>query len=332
MQHIKNRLPNIKREMCSKILHLKEKIKNYGGNEIEDIEKLRMKLLHCLTKFSNNFSDILEGTGKVLKDSSIKLHGGARIVNIFHVLFKGELEHIGPFKDLSDNNIKTAIKNACGTRLNLFVPDRAFEILVRRQISKLRSPCLACVERVFEELQRVSLTFEWLETKQFYNLKDKIIVTVNKMMQRFVDPTVNFINNLIDIELAYINIKHEDFMTGGEATTKAYTEFINYKTKDKYMFNFLEKKIILKKKPGSINSRELTEIYIIKNLLKSYFKIVKKNIGDMIPKTVMHLLVNKTRKTMQSELVSNIYKDEIFKSLLFEDPEVEKKRIIILVS
>jgi hypothetical protein len=41
---------------------------------------------------------------------------------------------IGPFSGLSDESIRIAIRNSTGARLALFVPDRAFEILVRQQV------------------------------------------------------------------------------------------------------------------------------------------------------------------------------------------------------
>ena len=65
----------------------------------------------------------------------MQLYGGARIINIFHVVFQGELDMIGPFSGLTDEHIRIAIKNSCGARLALFVPDRAFEILVKQQVT-----------------------------------------------------------------------------------------------------------------------------------------------------------------------------------------------------
>lgn len=42
-----------------------------------------------------------------------------------------------------------------GTRHSLFVPEIAFETLVKRQITKLEDPSLRCVELVYEELDRL---------------------------------------------------------------------------------------------------------------------------------------------------------------------------------
>ncbi len=44
------------------------------------------------------------------------------------------------------------------------------------------------------------------------------------------------------------------------------------------------------------------------SLLGSYFNICRKNIGDTIPKSVMHFLVNESKFNLQNELVSALYK------------------------
>ena len=38
---------------------------------------------------------------------------------------------IDPFDQLGEEDIKTAIRNACGLRPSLFVPEEAFEVLVK---------------------------------------------------------------------------------------------------------------------------------------------------------------------------------------------------------
>jgi dynamin 1-like protein len=55
-------------------------------------------------------------------------------------------------------------------------------------------------------------------------------------------------------------------------------------------------------------------------LIKSYFSIVKKNIADLIPKTIMAFLVNESKQIAQRELVSEIYKQGNLDELMVEDP------------
>lgn len=69
------------------------------------------------------------------------------------------------------------------------------------------------------------------------------------------------------------------------------------------------------------------EIMIIKNLITSYFNVVRKNLNDIVPKTIIAMLVNKTKNQAQRELVAQIYAAETdFKQLLIEDDNTKRKR------
>ena len=50
-----------------------------------------------------------------------------------------------------------------------------------------------------------------------------------------------------------------------------------------------------KEEMGNSSPRSQMEIRIIKNLITSYFNIVRKNLNDLVPKTVISMLVNKSK-------------------------------------
>eukprot|EP00920_Eleutheroschizon_duboscqi_P017428 GHVT01041582.1.p1 GENE.GHVT01041582.1~~GHVT01041582.1.p1 ORF type:complete len:361 (+),score=56.75 GHVT01041582.1:304-1386(+) len=74
--------------------------------------------------------------------------GGARVHFIFHDWYANPLSEFDPLQGVTDHEIQTAIRNATGPRAALFVPEGAFDILVKRQIRHLESPSLQCVEQV----------------------------------------------------------------------------------------------------------------------------------------------------------------------------------------
>ena len=49
--------------------------------------------------------------------------------------------------------------------------------------------------------------------------------------------------------------------------------------------------------------RVIMETRVIQNLIQSYFDLVKKNIADLVPKSIMAFLINESRRIAQSELV-----------------------------
>lgn len=53
---------------------------------------------------------------------------------------------------------------------------------------------------------------------------------------------------------------------------------------------------------------------------------MKKNISDMVPKTIMAFLVTESRKKAQAELVEMIYKQSNLKELVVEDPMITANR------
>ena len=57
---------------------------------------------------------------------------------------------------------------------------------------------------------------------------------------------------------------------------------------------------------------------MIKKLIVSYFNVVKKNVNDSIPKTIITMLVNQSKNICERELISELYKTEKF-DYLFEE-------------
>jgi dynamin 1-like protein len=68
------------------------------------------------------------------------------------------------------------------------------------------------------------------------------------------------------------------------------------------------------------------ETNLIRSLITSYFNIVRQTIQDLIPKAIMHLLVNFTSKHIQDRLVSSLYKPDLFQELLNEDETLVTER------
>lgn len=133
---------------------------------------------------------------------------------IFHETFGRTLDSIHPLAGLTKMDILTAIRNATGPRPALFVPEVSFELLVKRQIRRLEEPSLRCVELIHEEMQRIIQhcgTEVQQEMLRFPKLHEKIVDVVTQLLRRRLPTTNAMVENLVAIELAYINTKHPDF-------------------------------------------------------------------------------------------------------------------------
>jgi hypothetical protein len=146
------------------------------------------------------------------------LEGGARISYIFTDVFAEALSGVGAFDGTTDEEVRMTIRNANGTRPALFVPEMAFDILVRRQIARLETPGVQCVDLVYEELQRIALQSQPTELTRYPTLRDRMSEVVSTLLRRCLSPTQMMISNLVKIELAYINVSHPDFVTSNRAT------------------------------------------------------------------------------------------------------------------
>jgi replication fork clamp-binding protein CrfC len=106
-----------------------------------------------MTQFARDFVSSIEGTNVDI--STKELSGGARIYYIFNDVFGHALASIDSTSNLGNHDIRTAIRNSKGPRPSLFIPETAFDLLVKPQIKLLESPSLRCVELVYEELVKI---------------------------------------------------------------------------------------------------------------------------------------------------------------------------------
>lgn len=72
-----------------------------------------------------------------------------------HRLPHADMSHVA-CSELTEEDVRTAIKNSAGVKGTLMLPDAPFELLVRRALSRLLAPALQCKEFVHSELLRIA--------------------------------------------------------------------------------------------------------------------------------------------------------------------------------
>ncbi|EFX86061.1 hypothetical protein DAPPUDRAFT_309039 [Daphnia pulex] len=208
MHHIRDCLPELKTRVNLMMSQFQALLHSYG----DQVRDKSQTLLQIITKFASSYCATIEGTARNIETT--ELCGGARICYIFHETFGRTLDSIHPLSGLTTLDILTAIRNATGPRPALFVPEVSFELLVKRQIRRLEDPSLRCIELVHEEMQRIIQhcgTEVQQEMLRFPKLHEKIVDVVTTLLRQRLPPTNIMVENLVAIELAYINTKHPDF-------------------------------------------------------------------------------------------------------------------------
>uniref|UniRef100_A0A8C5BXN4 Interferon-induced GTP-binding protein Mx n=1 Tax=Gadus morhua TaxID=8049 RepID=A0A8C5BXN4_GADMO len=148
--HIRDTLPALRSKMQSQLLSLEKEVEEHKSFRPDDPNRKTKALLQMVQQFGVDFEKCIEGSGDQVDTSN--LSGGAKINRIFHERFPYELVRMEFDEKELRKEISYAIKNIHGVRTGLFTPDLAFEAIVKKQIIKLKDPCLKCVDLVVSEL------------------------------------------------------------------------------------------------------------------------------------------------------------------------------------
>lgn len=489
MSHIRDRLPDIKARLNTLMGQTQQELASYGNKQFSGKEHRGSLILQLMTRFASSFISSIDGTSSEI--STKELCGGARIYYIFNDVFGNSLETVDPTHNLTVSDIRTAIRNSTGPRPSLFVPELAFDLLVKPQIKLLESPSQRCVELVYEELIKICHTCGSQELLRFPRLQGKLIEVVSDLLRERLGPCSGYVESLISIQRAYINTNHPNFLGAaaamssiiqnkqeeerkavmaeekrkrekrrmkeigaangvaalpeeeeGQSESKAQnlpvrsqsakgarnmsppvgrhaengiTATLNGHTnpagfggpRDSFLNYFFGKEGVqsvatppshaaLNRSAGhasepsisqslrrpevrspmmphdeytapaeyggdvsvfvswffpspsflydrcrtdpffssqphenaepSLSDREMLETELIRRLISSYFNIVRETIADQVPKAIMHLLVNHSKDVVQNRLVSELYKEDLFGELLYEDDGIKAER------
>uniref|UniRef100_A0A8C9L5X6 dynamin GTPase n=1 Tax=Pavo cristatus TaxID=9049 RepID=A0A8C9L5X6_PAVCR len=190
--HIRDTLPGLRNKLQSQLLSIEKEVEEYKNFRPDDPARKTKALLQMVQQFAVDFEKRIEGSGDQI--DTYELSGGARINRIFHERFPFEL-------------VKVLFLCITG----LFTPDLAFEAIVKKQVQKLKEPSLKCVDMVVSELtSTIRKCSEKLS--QYPHLREEMERIVTTHIREREGRTKDQVMLLIDIELAYMNTNHEDFI------------------------------------------------------------------------------------------------------------------------
>lgn len=359
-QQIKKCLPLLRTKLQGMIQEKEKEMKNFGKvyETNNDPSSKAAQLISLLNKYNKNFTETLSGEYFIEND----LCGGAKINYILDNVFKRKVYELDPYGEMKDDEVQTQIRNVCGLNPSQIISDKAFEILVRKQIEALKGPSLECVMQVYQELRRISVKVSIADFEVFQNLGKAITEVMEDIIKRMLGPTEHMIEQIFKIEKGFINTKHPDFIHQRELilSNRAFntmsTKTLSNVNENAY-YNVPEEKedekengfwgsLFSKDKPkrqhsqpnprndifnlGSpndfIRQREKEELETIKKLVNCYQQIVKKNLIDYVPKTVITLLINQTTAACEEELVGRLYQGNKIDSMLQKNEEAYRKQ------
>ncbi|ORY37195.1 hypothetical protein BCR33DRAFT_758928 [Rhizoclosmatium globosum] len=365
LHHIRNTLPEIKAKISQGLNKYQSELEQLGDPMGDDDSNNMNVILNIITEFTSEFRTAIDGTSSDI--ATDELSGGARISFVFHEIFTGAIRSMDPFAEnaIKDGDIRTILYNTSGSTPALFVNTAAFEILVKQQIKRLEDPSLKCVGLVYDELVRIlNKILQRPVFKRFPTLRERFYNTslgpTNKLVSDFIAMESNFVNTghpdfipgnkaagIAQERIASRNAPMMDkILPPGQKQPAApkdpQLELLNQGREEKGFFGGIfaggAKKTskpgvlesppaVLKASATNMSEREALETETIKVLILSYYNIVKRTVADIVPKSIMLNLVVHAKEDLQRELLSELYKKEVFEDGLKEsEVTVERRR------
>lgn len=208
--HIRDHLPALRDRLQKQMLTLEKDVEEYKHFRPDDPTRKTKAMLQMIQQLQTDFERNIEGSGSAAINTS-ELSGGARINRLFHERFPFEIVKMEFDEKELRKEIAFAIRNIHGIRVGLFTPDMAFEAIVKKQINRLREPSLKCVDLVIMELGNVvrRCTTRMNRYPRLREETERIITThIREREQKTKDQLLI----IVDVELAYMNTNHEDFI------------------------------------------------------------------------------------------------------------------------
>lgn len=390
MWHVRETLPALRARIHGAVGECSAELASFGDPAREQRMGQGAFLLHLLSGYTRNFADALEGHLVYSQQEAPpdRLVGGARLHYIFHRVFARSVLDFDTLAGLPDLEIRAAMRNAAGSKPQLFVPEVAFDELVKRQIRKLEEPSLECVRLVYEELRQLAAQSEVAEMQRFNGFREKVLEVAHRVIRDCLPPTNQMVANIIKIELAHIAVDHPDFIGGSRAMSQVQVQTavadLDAAVEECRTCTSLSPQISSPRREGGARAldshqapssaqlprvdaedvgvmrrnrwgdmvrassadtqlrlpsvplvvtpsckpsdKERMDTELLKSLIQSYFAIVKLKIIDVVPKCIMHFLVNAVRESLHYECVAEIYRQDLFSALLQEGEDVRRRR------
>ena len=222
-RHIANLLPSLQDKIVNRRNEAARELAALGDGRPEDPARQAALVLEKLHGYSAAFCNSV--TGRSADLSTTALEGGARIHFVLQDIFVKGLQSLDPTEAMSEEDIRTAIQNAAGTKAVLLLPEEPFEVLVKQAIKKMTEPCQKCARIVHDELGRIARGLvAGQDVARYPRLSQAIEDATRDFLTEGLVPAEAMIGSLVDCQLAHINTSHPDFVGGSTALKMAQQE------------------------------------------------------------------------------------------------------------
>ena len=304
IEHIKRAIPGLRTRVTTLIQDKEQELERLGNDPTDGMFNPKELILQMISTYDKSFEDLSEG--KVGDQIDDDLKGGARISRIFTNQFEKEVLAIPPIQAAQLREVWFLMRNHSGITVPIFVSHQAFESLIRRQVESLRPPALKAVNLVANEILNIHAQVTFPELEKYPQAKDHIRNVVEDLVNSCVEPTVQFVNDVIDNEKIFINTARHDFRGAAILAEK--------KKRDA---------VPVRKTKAQVD-QDSTRTLV--SLCARYFELVRTQIVDLIPKAIIMMLVEGSSKQLRDVLLKKVVGSELADDMMREDPRISQQR------
>ena len=196
--------------------------------------------------------------------------------------------------------------------------------MVHEELERILEHCIAQIE------QNISL---------YPNLNKELLALSKNLLRGHLPKTKEVIGDVLSAQLDYVNVKNEQFF--GEynklvaafevqALTEQYEASQSKQAAGSAQSQCPNQVVQLFRElnlsDDQDTAKEDAQCEIMVKLVQAYFKVIKNQMKDLVPKLIVRFLVNRHICQLQQDLTSRLHLPERFEELFHEPGELAIKR------
>uniref|UniRef100_A0A3B5PQR9 Interferon-induced GTP-binding protein Mx n=1 Tax=Xiphophorus maculatus TaxID=8083 RepID=A0A3B5PQR9_XIPMA len=362
--HIRDTLPGLRSKLQSQLLSLEKEVEEYKNFRPDDPTRKTKALLQMVQQFGVDFEKCIEGSGDQVDTN--ELSGGARINRLFHERFPFELVKLNSYPRLREETeriVTTHVREREGKTkdqvlllidIELSYINTNHEDFIGFANAQQRNIAANKKRAVPNQGEILVIRKGWLTlnisimkggSKEYW-----FVLTAESLSwykdeeekeKKYMLPLDNL--KLRDVEKGFMSTKHI-FAIFNIEQRNVYKDHRQIELAcdsqedvDSWKASFLRAGVYPEKDQVeneetvptdtfSMDPQLERQVETIRNLVDSYIGIINKSIRDLVPKTIMHLMINNAKDFIHSELLAYLYSSGDQNSLMEESADQAQHR------
>ena len=187
---------------------------------------------------------------------------------------------------------------------------------MHEELERILEHCIAQIE------QSISL---------YPNLNQELLTLSKNLLRGHLPKTKEVIGDLLSAQLDYINVRNEQFFGEYNKLVAAFeaqarNEQAAGSAQSQCPNQLVQLLRDLNLSGDQDSAKEAAQCEIMIALVQAYFKVIKNQMKDLVPKQIVCFLVNRHIRQLQQDLTSRLHLPEKFEQLFHESGDLAIKR------